>query len=41
MGYERDDAKIALKLTENNLEAACTFLINNPNPSLSMPGLAA
>lgn len=41
MGYQRDDCLVALQITENNLEAACTFLINNPNPSVSMPGLQA
>ena len=39
MGYQRDDALIALQITENSLEAACTFLMNNPNPSVTMPGL--
>jgi uncharacterized UBP type Zn finger protein len=39
MGYQREDATVALRITDNNLEAACTFLINNPNPALSMPGL--
>jgi hypothetical protein len=41
MGYSRDDSLIALQISENNLEAACTFLINNPNPSVSMPGLTS
>ena len=33
MGYERDDALYALRVTANNLEHACTYLISNPNPS--------
>ena len=36
MGYSRDDAQIALKITQNNLEQACTFLLNNPNPAQSL-----
>lgn len=36
MGYPRDDALIALKVTSNNLEQACTFLLNNPNPAQSL-----
>lgn len=39
MGYQREDAAVALRVTDNNVEAACTFLINNPNPSLTMPGV--
>jgi uncharacterized UBP type Zn finger protein len=33
MGYERDDAIYALRVTGNNLEHACTYLMSNPNPS--------
>jgi len=36
MGYSRDDALISLKVTSNNLEQACTFLMNNPNPAQSL-----
>lgn len=36
MGYARNDALIALKITSNNLEQACTFLLNNPNPATSL-----
>jgi len=40
MGYEREDAMIALRIADNNLEGACTFLISNPNPSVTMPGIS-
>jgi uncharacterized UBP type Zn finger protein len=33
MGYPEEDAIIALKVTSNNLENACTFIMNNPNPA--------
>jgi len=33
MGYERPDAIYALKVTGNNLENACSYLMSNPNPS--------
>lgn len=33
MGYPRNDALIALKVTNNELEQAATFLMNNPNPA--------
>ena len=33
MGYERQDAIYALRVTGNNLENACAFLMSNPNPS--------
>lgn len=33
MGYGRDDAIYALRVTSNNLEQACTYLLSNPNPS--------
>ena len=36
MGYERNDALFALRISSNNLEQACTFLINNPNPASSL-----
>jgi UBA/TS-N domain len=36
MGYERNDALYALRITSNNLEHACTYLMNNPNPSRGM-----
>ena len=36
MGYTFADASIALQVSGNNLEGACTFLINNPQPSLNM-----
>ena len=36
MGYPRDDAVIALKISDNNLEQACTFLLSNPNPAQSL-----
>ena len=36
MGYAENDALIALKITSNNLEQACTFLLNNPNPASSL-----
>ena len=41
MGYSREDATIALNVTGNKLDEACTFLINNPNPSENMPSLQA
>lgn len=36
MGYKENDAKIALQIASNNLEQACTFLLNNPNPAQSL-----
>ena len=36
MGYTLADARIALQVSGNSLEGACTFLINNPQPSLNM-----
>ena len=33
MGYGREDSVYALRVTSNNLEHACTYLMNNPNPS--------
>ena len=33
MGYERQDAIYALRVTANNLENACSYLMSNPNPS--------
>lgn len=33
MGYKREDSIYALKITSNNLEHACTYLIANPNPT--------
>lgn len=33
MGYEREDSIYALRVTNNNLEHACTYLMSNPNPS--------
>eukprot|EP00347_Sterkiella_histriomuscorum_P023141 403335791 len=33
MGYEREDSIYALRVTANNLEQACTYLLSNPNPS--------
>ena len=33
MGYEREDAIYALRVTGNNIEHACSYLISNPNPS--------
>lgn len=36
MGYPRNDALIALKVTNNDLEQAATFLMNNPNPAQSL-----
>lgn len=41
MGYSREDATISLNVTGNKLDEACTFLINNPNPSENMPSLQA
>ena len=35
MGYEKEDAVYALKITSNNLEHACTYLMNNPRPTNS------
>ena len=32
MGYERESAIYALKVTSNNIEHACSFLLSNPNP---------
>jgi uncharacterized UBP type Zn finger protein len=37
MGYERQDAIYALRVTGNNLENACSFLMSNPNPSQNEP----
>jgi hypothetical protein len=39
MGYPRDDSAYALEISSNNIEHACTFLINNPNPRSSMNGM--
>lgn len=36
MGYSQNDALIALKVTSNDLENACTFLMSNPNPAESL-----
>jgi hypothetical protein len=36
MGYGRDDAVYALRVTENSLEHACNYLFSNPNPSASI-----
>ena len=36
MGYNQNDSLIALKIASNNLEQACTFLLNNPNPAQSL-----
>lgn len=33
MGYDRDDSIYALRVTGNNLEHACSYLMSNPNPS--------
>jgi len=33
MGYEREDAVYALRVTSNNLEHACQYLMTNPRPS--------
>lgn len=30
MGYGREDSVYALKVTDNNLENACTYLLSNP-----------
>ena len=40
MGYPMDDCVLALRICDNNLENACTFLLSNPNPSESMPASA-
>lgn len=32
MGYERESASYALRVTGNSLEHACTYLLSNPNP---------
>ena len=37
MGYSMEDSLLALRICDNNLENACTFLLSNPNPSDSMP----
>ena len=37
MGYSNDDSLLALRICDNNLENAATFLLSNPNPSQSMP----
>lgn len=36
MGYERNDALYALRITSNNVEHACSYLMSNPNPSRGM-----
>lgn len=36
MGYERSDAIYALKITNSNVEHACTYLMQNPAPSRGM-----
>lgn len=33
MGYEKNNAIYALKVTSNNVEHACSFLLSNPNPA--------
>ena len=37
MGYSMEDSLLALRICDNNLENACTFLLSNPNPSENMP----
>ena len=41
MGYEREDAIYALRVTSNNLEHACQYLLNNPNPSRTSGSLGS
>jgi len=46
MGYSESDSRYALAVTSNNLEHACTFLMNNPNPNpmgnmMSQPNVAS
>ena len=33
MGYEREDAVYALKISNNHIQHAATFLMNNPRPA--------
>jgi len=33
MGYSKEDGIYALRVTANNLEHACQYLMTNPNPS--------
>ena len=37
MGYSNEDSILALRICDNNLENAATFLLSNPNPSQNMP----
>jgi UBA/TS-N domain len=32
MGYDREQSVYALKISNNNLDYACNYLLNNPNP---------
>lgn len=41
MGYGREDAIYALRITNNNVEHACTYLLSNPNPSASSRGASS
>jgi len=41
MGYEREDGVYALRVTANNLEHACQYLMTNPRPSEREPNLAS
>ena len=36
MGFSENDAIIALEITNNEVEHAVTFLMNNPEPSVTM-----
>ena len=37
MGYSMEDSLLALRICDNNLENACTFLLSNPNPAEHLP----